>query len=238
MNQYIYLLQEREFIRLNEPVYKLGKSKQENTKRIQSYPKGSSLIFMLQFENCDKAESDLLKIFRSKFTQKLEYGSEYFEGDVTKLTHEIYTYYVKNKSQTKLNILFTENMQTDFVNESSDASHQKIKSSLTKKYKCNLCHVESSHKNNFFKHCQSLKHRQQLCGDSFERKEEIKQKYNCAQCEKTFETKSGLWKHKTKCKEFSNNDKIGKEADLKREENMKTLLKEAIRMANDNQCKK
>ena len=37
--EYIYLLHEREFIKTNENIYKIGKSKQENTKRISSYPK-------------------------------------------------------------------------------------------------------------------------------------------------------------------------------------------------------
>jgi len=41
---YIYLLQEREFIKTKENIYKLGKSKQENLKRIQNYPNGTILI--------------------------------------------------------------------------------------------------------------------------------------------------------------------------------------------------
>lgn len=33
--QYIYLLQEREFIKTNENIYKIGKTKQENCKRFK-----------------------------------------------------------------------------------------------------------------------------------------------------------------------------------------------------------
>jgi len=33
---YIYLLQEREFIKTKENIYKLGKTKQENLKRIKT----------------------------------------------------------------------------------------------------------------------------------------------------------------------------------------------------------
>ena len=50
---YIYLLQEREFIKTKENIYKLGKSKQENLKRLKQYSKGSELIIQLQCENCD-----------------------------------------------------------------------------------------------------------------------------------------------------------------------------------------
>ena len=44
MPEYIYLLQEREFIKTLENIYKIGKSKQENLKRIQNYPNGTELI--------------------------------------------------------------------------------------------------------------------------------------------------------------------------------------------------
>ena len=50
---YIYLLQEREFIKTKENIYKLGKTKQENLKRIQNYPNGTKLIIQLQCKNCD-----------------------------------------------------------------------------------------------------------------------------------------------------------------------------------------
>lgn len=35
---YIYLLQEREFIKTNENVYKVGMTKKENHKRFNQYP--------------------------------------------------------------------------------------------------------------------------------------------------------------------------------------------------------
>ena len=50
---YIYLLQEREFIKTKENIYKLGKTKQENLKQLKQYSKGSELIIQLQCENCD-----------------------------------------------------------------------------------------------------------------------------------------------------------------------------------------
>lgn len=53
MTGYIYLLQEREFISLNKEIFKIGKTKQENLKRLKQYSKGSELIIQLQCENCD-----------------------------------------------------------------------------------------------------------------------------------------------------------------------------------------
>ena len=68
MTGYIYLLQEREFISLNKKIFKLGKTKQENLKRLKQYSKGSKLIIQLQCENCDIIEKNLIIIFKESFT--------------------------------------------------------------------------------------------------------------------------------------------------------------------------
>ena len=44
---YIYLLQEREFIKTKEHIYKVGMTKQENHERFNQYPKGSILLFQM-----------------------------------------------------------------------------------------------------------------------------------------------------------------------------------------------
>lgn len=67
MMGYIYLLQEREFIKTKENIYKLGKSKQENLKRIQNYPNGTKLIIQLECENCDINEKNLIIIIIKQF---------------------------------------------------------------------------------------------------------------------------------------------------------------------------
>ena len=64
---YIYLLQEREFIKTKENIYKLGKTKQENLKRIQNYPNGTKLIIQLECENCDINEKKLIIIIIKQF---------------------------------------------------------------------------------------------------------------------------------------------------------------------------
>ena len=64
--EYIYLVKEREFIRLNEPIYKLGKTKQKNNKRFNGYPKNSYIIIQLKCDDCDTTEKELLEIFTFK----------------------------------------------------------------------------------------------------------------------------------------------------------------------------
>ena len=92
MTEYIYLLQEREFIKTKENIYKLGKSRQENTARVKQYPKGSKLIIQLQCKNCDNTETALIKIFKESFKQRTDIGTEYFEGDKYEMCNIIYNY--------------------------------------------------------------------------------------------------------------------------------------------------
>lgn len=76
----IYLLREREFARLNEDVYKIGRSKNIKN-RMNNYPKGSSIELMMGCQDSVAVEKSLLDIFRKKFIPKTEYGAEYFYGD-------------------------------------------------------------------------------------------------------------------------------------------------------------
>ena len=76
----IYLLREREFVRLNEDVYKIGRSKNIKN-RMNNYPKGSSIELMMGCQDSVAVEKALLDIFRKKFIPKTEYGAEYFYGD-------------------------------------------------------------------------------------------------------------------------------------------------------------
>lgn len=78
---YIYLVKEREFIKTNENIYKIGRSKQENTKRFLQYPKGSELIIQARCIDCIKTEKILINIFKTKFIHRKDIGNEYFEGN-------------------------------------------------------------------------------------------------------------------------------------------------------------
>ena len=51
MYQGIYLIREREFIKCNENIYKIGKSNMLND-RIKNYPKNSSLHLLIFCKDC------------------------------------------------------------------------------------------------------------------------------------------------------------------------------------------
>ena len=89
--QYIYLLQEREFINANQEVYKVGRTKQENETRFKQYPKGSVLYFQMICNNCNTIEKKVLGLFKEIFIHRKEFGSEYFEGDYNEMISIIYS---------------------------------------------------------------------------------------------------------------------------------------------------
>jgi hypothetical protein len=88
---YIYLLQEREFLKTNESIYKIGRTAQYYETRLSQYPKGSKTILVKKCNNCYSMETRLLKDFRAKFINRTDIGKEYFEGDVEEMINIITT---------------------------------------------------------------------------------------------------------------------------------------------------
>ena len=105
MPQYIYLLQEREFIRTKENVYKVGRTTQVNYERFNQYPKGSVLLHQSVCEDCTTIEKKLIIIFKQEFRQCRDYGIEYFEGDYKKMIDIINFIIKKEKDDIDLNNL-------------------------------------------------------------------------------------------------------------------------------------
>jgi len=87
--EYIYLLQEREFKKTNEPIYKIGKTKQKNLGRIQNYSNGTILLIQMKCNNCDIMERNLINIFKNKYQQETSIGLEYFYGNADDMIEDI-----------------------------------------------------------------------------------------------------------------------------------------------------
>lgn len=86
---FIYLIRLREFMRVKEEVYKVGKTTKPCIKRLNRYPTGSEIICILPCLNCHTTENEIKKLFKSKYKQRNEYGIEYFEGDKEKMVKDI-----------------------------------------------------------------------------------------------------------------------------------------------------
>ena len=90
--EYIYLVQERESIRCNDNIYKIGKTTQKPMKRMRAYPTGSKLWITILVNNSSVAETDLIEIFKIKFKQIRSIGKEYFFGNPIDMMNEIIKY--------------------------------------------------------------------------------------------------------------------------------------------------
>lgn len=99
MSSYIYLLIEREFLKTNEKIYKIGKTRQTNLQRFNQYPKGSKLLLSLDCKNCDIMEKNVIELFKKKYIHRVDYGSEYFEGDENKMVIDIMNLILNEKNE-------------------------------------------------------------------------------------------------------------------------------------------
>lgn len=79
---YNYIVHTRESQRTNENVFKIGRTKCIE-KRLKQYPKGTKLVHLRNSKDDICSESILKRKFLTHFKQRSEYGSEYFEGDLS-----------------------------------------------------------------------------------------------------------------------------------------------------------
>lgn len=93
LGEYIYLVQLREHVRSREYIYKIGRTAQQPMQRIAQYPKGSKLFLIIIVNDSVTAETDLLRLFRSKYIPHTELGAEYFEGNPRNMIRDIYDYW-------------------------------------------------------------------------------------------------------------------------------------------------
>ena len=64
---------------------------QGNEGRFRGYPKGSVLLFQDSCENFKEAEKQILKKFKTSFTQMTDIGTEYFKGDLRQMKDIVHT---------------------------------------------------------------------------------------------------------------------------------------------------
>jgi len=111
MSQYIYLLQEREFINTNEDVYKVGMTKKENNERCNQYPTDSVLLFQMICYNCKHIKNQLIKLFTYNFKQRTDIGNEYFEGEYKNMIDIIYSTIKNEKNIQEEPIVYYEEQE-------------------------------------------------------------------------------------------------------------------------------
>jgi hypothetical protein len=120
---YIYLLQEREFLKTNENIYKIGKTKQENLKRLCNYPNGTQLIFQMICNDCDIIERRIIYTFTDKYLLQKDIGNEYFKGNYKDMIDDIYNI-IKNEGDAP-NITYLYNDIKGSLNETNGGRNNK-----------------------------------------------------------------------------------------------------------------
>ena len=89
---YIYIIRECDFVRLNENIYKIGRTAKINPEdRFQKYRKGTEIIGFFKVNDSVECENKIIKCFsnHTNITKMKEYGKEYFKGDRNELLKEI-----------------------------------------------------------------------------------------------------------------------------------------------------
>jgi len=99
--EYIYLIREREFIRLNESTYKIGGTGRSPKCCLQGYPKGTEVILFINVNNGKLMEKIIIKDFKEKFEQMKQYGTEYFNGNINRMRQLIMLTILKEDSIEK-----------------------------------------------------------------------------------------------------------------------------------------
>ena len=86
---YVYLLQDRASIDSCSDVFKIGRTNQDNLKRLSGYQKGSRFLLLIECNDCKICEQQILTLFKINYIQDKSYGNEYFKGDYKKMILDI-----------------------------------------------------------------------------------------------------------------------------------------------------
>ena len=107
---YVYIVRECDFVRLNEDIYKIGRTSKINPEdRFQKYRKGTEIICCFYVNDSIECKNKIIKCFSnhtnitkmtragdassglasSRAARMTEYGKEYFQGNKNELLSEI-----------------------------------------------------------------------------------------------------------------------------------------------------
>ena len=115
---FIYLLKEKQDVDSGEPIFKIGKSTQENTRRVKNYPSGSHLLLQVACTDCHSMETYLIQEFKNLFI--LSRGREYFRGDVFKMINLIFCIIQNEVNPNNVEYIITDNHNLSLSVHSKD----------------------------------------------------------------------------------------------------------------------
>lgn len=229
MSGYIYLLQEREFIRLNETIYKIGRTKQMVNARISQYPKGTNLIFTIIVPNVVDVETELIKLFQKLYIPRHDIGKEHFEGDCFSMVNTIMTFvqrccnsnsFVQAITNINGNVAGPSTTVINTTIHDADDEEQKLQTTI---YACKRCLYTCDQKSNLRQHLsRKCPCKINVCGGQdipihtlLDELGEIREKQpniECVWCKEKFSCSPSLSRHKKTCNQRPTC--VAKKADL------------------------
>jgi hypothetical protein len=138
--EYVYLLQEREFVKSKEQIYKIGRTKQLNFARFRQYPKNSVSFFQSYCDDCVLCEHKIVKVFTKKYKKRIDIGQEYFEGNVFDMIIQI-SIIVQKNIQDKINNMYHEQNCIKLDNEINAEFMINLKEEIVPRKKIMECTV-------------------------------------------------------------------------------------------------
>ncbi len=214
--EYVYLLKTRESIRLNENIYKIGRTSQQGMTRFYQYPTGSQLYLHINCYNSKKREDQIIELFNKKYKSIKEYGREYFEGELNNMKNDIlHIVFYKNDDEInqkqndnliidKLDKKQNKEIKTEPNNENKVSKIQNIINQIkTNKLKKDSNSIEKHYcqqcKSNFKSRSGLYKHKKQYHPDEFNKEKKTNNK-KCQYCKNEFSSYISKWKHEKICK--------------------------------------
>ncbi len=100
---FFYIIQTTD---VESKVFKIGKTTQiDPNKRLCKYPQYSTVKYTIFCNNADLFEDIVMRKFKSLFKRRMEYGLEYYEGDIIKMIDETHKLWIKYNfiSEAQLN---------------------------------------------------------------------------------------------------------------------------------------
>lgn len=215
----LYLLIRTDFHRLNEYIYKIGRSSNLYN-RLNSYPRQSHL-YLLVFcddKNLCEHESNMIKLFQQNYKLEKDHGNEYFSGNLETMINEIIKYSETNMNKYSilklvngLNITSDKSLLLEYMTNINYINKPDKQANPVKPVKpvpitnCNIINTSTLSDKIFICSCgKAFKHNYLLerhkAGIRGCKNNKLNKKiFTCSNCNNVLSTKFNLQRHQLKC---------------------------------------
>ena len=202
-NEYVYFITNPYY---DKNIIKIGWTRDNPIIRIKtlSNPTGVPGAFNLEYiikTPCGMGYNLEDKIHKYLEKYRINKRREFFRIDKEDLANILINELKLEIISVSTNNIEENNIEENNIEENNIEENNIEKHINRKKYYCNLCDYYTFRKNNYNKHLNSIKHKNNE--NTHNNNAKVAKKYVCVNCEKIFNDRAGLWRHNKKC--ISNN---------------------------------